>query len=483
MTSSILITIYCLLFAAITYHRFHRGLFLLFLLLPTYLIRFNIGSLPTTLLEVMIWIIIIIWLLKEVQIINYESRKKLIFNLQSLIFNNKLFTSGIVLFLIASTISITTSSNFLPALGQYKAFYIEPFLIFLILITTKSPITNHQSQKQNPTPYTLYLIPLIFLALATSILAITQHFTGFFVPWAFWENGASYRVTGWYGFPNGVGLFLAPVLPLALYGVIQSWKQLKNNKKLKIKNSIFNLQSLIFIISLITIPCSLLAVLFAKSTGAIIGIAAGLGFLLLIYKKTRIPIMILGLVSIVSLVSLDSLAPIRAELFAQDRSGQIRISMWKEATQFLSDNPLSGAGLASYQEKIIPYHKQVNNENIEIFHHPHNIFLTMYVNLGLLGLIGFLLLLTWFFKTSLSHITYHISRNKNHQSPITNPSQTTLQLFLTTAMITLLTTGLVDSPYIKNDLSIFFWFLLALMYIQQSSSPALTTNSPTLKKL
>jgi len=37
------------------------------------------------------------------------------------------------------------------------------------------------------------------------------------VPWEFWENRNTYRVTGWYGFPNAVGLFIAPLIPLSLY--------------------------------------------------------------------------------------------------------------------------------------------------------------------------------------------------------------------------------------------------------------------------
>jgi len=34
-------------------------------------------------------------------------------------------------------------------------------------------------------------------------------------------------------------------------------------------------------------------------------------------------------------------------------------------------------------------------------------------------------------------------------------------------MIVVLTMGLVDSPYIKNDLAIFFWLLPALLIINQ----------------
>ena len=129
MSQHLFLILYSLFFTLITWHKFHHGLFLLFLLLPTYLIRFNIGPLPTTLLEVMIWIICIIWLIKIVN-------KKTISYLLSFIYKHKLFLISIILFLLAATISIFTSVDTHAALGQWKAFYIEPFLIFIILITT-----------------------------------------------------------------------------------------------------------------------------------------------------------------------------------------------------------------------------------------------------------------------------------------------------------------------------------------------------------
>ena len=121
---------------------------------------------------------------------------------------------------------------------------------------------------------------------------------------------------------------------------------------------------------------------------------------------------------------------------------------------------LTGAGLAAYSKKIAPYHQKVNGENIEIFHHPHNIFLTMWVNLGILGLIGFVWILVWFFSVALSRNNLTIGQFNN----------STIIPFLAASMITLLTTGLVDSPYIKNDLSIFFWALMTLLVISRSDN-------------
>ena len=401
--------LFFILFIFITWNNFYLSLCLLFFLLPTYLIKFNLGFLPTTLLEVMFWIIFITWLIKW--------NKRIIYKLKKIIIKNPNLFISISIFLISVTISIFTSTNLRSALGEWKAFYIEPILLFFILIIT----LKEKKQINN------LIFALILSGLITSILSIYQHFTGWMVPYSFWQNNNTFRVTGWYDFPNAVSLFLSPLTLLSLLLI---------NKK----NWYTWIIPIIFIIS------SILAVIFCKSTGGLVGITTGFSLLLLFYKKTRLPIILAGLVGIIIIVSLPQSSYIKQELFFQDRSGQIRISMWKDTINFLKVNPLWGAGLASYQKKIKPYHTRVNGEGIEIFHHPHNIFLTMWVNLGILGLIGFVWIVIWFFRVGLM--------NLNKQTKI-----------LLASMLIIVVMGLVDSPYIKNDLAILFWLLPVLMII------------------
>jgi O-antigen ligase len=244
-------------------------------------------------------------------------------------------------------------------------------------------------------------------------------------------------VTAWYGFPNGVGLFLAPLIPLAWY----TGKEMYHRHKL--------LGGILFL----AIPCSLLAIFFAKSTGAMIGVVAWIGITLLIYKKTRYVTILLTLLCGIALMTMDSLAGIRTELLFQDRSGQIRQAIYSETMTFLKDRPLLGAGIGSYEERIAPYHQTVNGESIEIYHHPHNIFLTMWVNIGLLGLIGFIGVLVYLARHSLLFFSQHAT------SPLS-----TIQYSLTLSLCVLLITGLVDSPYIKNDLAFLAWTLMTLCF-------------------
>ena len=125
--------------------------------------------------------------------------------------------------------------------------------------------------------------------------------------------------------------------------------------------------------------------------------------------------------------------------------------MWSESIELIKDRPLLGAGLASYDERIAPYHTTVNGEGIEIFHHPHNLVLTMWTHIGLLGLIGFVLIAL----SALQHayklvktIGYHESYRRAFE-----------------AFVAIMVMGLVDSPYIKNDWAIVFWAVVAILFM------------------
>ncbi len=436
----VFIFLFTAIFACLTYRHFEWGIFLLCLLLPTYLIRFSIGPLPSTILEVMILIVLFIGLFLCHLERSRRGVERSAKSTATLLKNNKLLFIGITLFLLGATISILTSTDTRAALGEWKAFYVEPVLLFLLLTTV---IQQYSNSTIKPLINKI-LFGLLLCGLATSFFAIYQHFTGFLVPHAFWANQNTFRVTAWYGFPNAVGLFLAPLFPLAVYLVKKHWDEMKKRIWKNSKFQILDSKFLVFVSCILFLITSPLAIVFAKSTGSLIGLLAGIGTLLLFNKKTRLPTLALGMVGLITIIFMPNNG-VRQELLAENRSGQIRLALWKESVEFLKDHPIAGAGLASYSEKITPYHKTVNGEGIEIFHHPHNIFLTMWVNLGLMGLMGFIVILVWFYWTGFR--------------------STRLTIFLLSSMTSLLVTGLVDSPYIKNDLSIFFWLLLALMLL------------------
>lgn len=160
-----------------------------------------------------------------------------------------------------------------------------------------------------------------------------------------------------------------------------------------------------------------------------------------------------------------------------DLSGQIRRQQWKETIQMLSDGRyISGAGLSNYQEAVKTFHQEgifVKNDDpdwyrkvvwndeykkkvwqpVEIYMYPHNIFLNFWTEIGLLGA----LLFTWL----IGRYFYEAIRL---QSKLDRAARM-MALGLIGAMSALCIHGLVDVPYFKNDLSVLFWLLIALLGI------------------
>jgi O-antigen ligase len=424
-----------LFFSAYTYLAW-RNLFwalsALIALLPTYLIRFSLGPMPMTALEGMILILFVTWFIKL-------KIKKEKFNSSIKILEKKNWFWLILAWLSFAIISLLISPDLRAAAGIFKAYFFEPALFLFVLI-------NIVKTKKD--------LDIIFYALGVSALyvsafAIYQKFTGFAIPNPIWQAAETRRVTSFYGFPNAIGLYLAPIIVLYAGWIISKFKAL--NFKIK-KILATNFKPLIF--QILVIILSLAAVVFARSEGACVGILAGLFFLGLLTKKLRWPTVIAAVIFVLVVAAVPQLRSYAVEqLTFQNDSGKVRLIMWRESWQMLRDRLFSGAGLAGYQETFAPYHKA---KHIEIYLYPHNLFLNFWSELGLGGLIVFLLLLIKFFKDNI----------KKFFTP-----NSALFITLSAAVITILIHGLVDVPYFKNDLSILFWLLIGLSILELKKAP------------
>ena len=125
------------LFASLACKNIFWGIYLVCALLPSYLIRFSIFGLPSTLLEGMVVILFVIWLIKEK--INFNPLIWLK-NLKQIknqnLKNNPLPKSlrlPIILLLTAATISVFAAPDLRASAGIWKAYFIEPLMFLLIL--------------------------------------------------------------------------------------------------------------------------------------------------------------------------------------------------------------------------------------------------------------------------------------------------------------------------------------------------------------
>lgn len=372
----------------------HRKAFLLFVAaLPAYVVRFKIGNVPTTALEALFAILFFAWMCKR--------EKRLI--------DIKGWGWLLLAWITVATISLFVSPDFRAAAGVWKAYFIEPILFFLIA----SDLMRTQDDRDN------VVRSLAWSAIGVATMAILQHWTNWGVPPP-WNLPGQERSTSIYGYPNAIGLFLAPLMPLFL------------------KKKPLHLTAL---------ALSTLAIVFAQTEGAIVGLLAGFGVYLLCFKKTRRVALCAGGIAALIILATPKLRTFAIEkLTLSDWSGRVRKEMWIETSHMLKDHAVLGAGLSGYPKVFDAYHKA---RHIEIFQYPHNILLNFWVETGLAGIAVFIMLI----------VRFVVSLRETFRK---DSSMRVWVSMLLASMTTLLVHGLVDVPYFKNDLSLLFWLLLAL---------------------
>ncbi len=424
-----LIIIFAVCFLFLGWRQPRWGLYLILALLPSYLIRFQLGGVPMTLLELMILLLFVVWFIKSI--------------FQPEIRPHSKFAGAAMLILLIATVSMFLAPDLIRAAGIWKAYFLEAFLFFVVF----SGVIKSSADIKG------VIKALGVGVLLVSIFAIIQKLAGgWLVPIDYWLRGEGPRVTSFYGYPNAIGLFVAPVVMLHigwLYNLISDFRfPISDFKKSEIRNQ--KLLELVFL-SLVII-CGMLAIYWARSEGAIIALIIGLIVFGLFVKKTRWITAGVILVAVILMLVLGLPSVIGEKITFSDWSGQVRLTMWGETWQLIKDNWLVGVGLTGYQNALVPYHQA---DYLEIFLYPHNFVLNFWVELGLAGLVVFLYLIFKFF--------YYGIRFINQKSEIRN--QKLLVATLIAVMMVILVHGLVDVPYFKNDLAILWWVIFGLMSV------------------
>ncbi len=428
----LLITICLAIFFLICLFRLDLGLFVLSVLLPTYLVRFKVGFLPSTFLEGMILVIIIAFLIKTLA---HRKFRRVINEYKRVL---KPWLIPVILFLLAATISVFVSCNLRSAVGIWKAYFIEPILLFLVFISAIK--TKRQIR--------LILYGLGISAIWVSVIAIYQKFTGWAIPDPIWQASPTRRVTSIYGYPNALGLYLGPIIVLYFglaLGQLRAFFWTRNYSSTNTKSN----GPLRYIFYILVIVLSSLAVVFARSHGAWLGVVAGIFFLGLLSKKRAWFIL-----AIVILILLFSFPQTRMKILdwaGYEENIRLRLDLWRDSLRLIKYSPLLGTGLAGFQT-IYEKYRQV--KHFGLFPYPHNIVLNFWLETGLLGLIAFVWLVVRFFKSGFAILRKELS-TINYQ----------LSAGLMAAMVCLIIHGLVDVPYFKNDLSVQFWIFVGLLVV------------------
>ena len=409
-------------------------------LLPTYLIRFSIFGIPTTVLETIIYFAFLI------QIINFKSQiSKCKITIKSL----KLFLISIVLLFISLIISVYISPDKRVALGIAKAWFFDPILLGgLVFLNVKSEKDFGKIVYGFATGAAFISLWGILQWFGFDFLLSHQKADTF-------NSFASYlgsgRVFGPFESPNYLGMYLAPISSLTLaYWLNSKFKSQNAKSQLKMQNSYLIFHNSYFLS--FCLVAMLLALLFTKSLGAWLGFGVAAIFLLWYFVCQFKPIIrnsyfiipaTLFVVAVIFLINKLGIGRITDSFAA-------RKEVWQVSWHLIKQHPVFGIGLGTFRslyEQIIPtiHFPPINWLQM----HPHNIFLAFWLNLGILGLISFIWILVLFFRNSFK---------------LLNAKRYTLIPALVAAMLAIIAHGLIDTTYWKNDLAALFWLIVGLSF-------------------
>lgn len=389
---------------------------LILLLLPTYLLRFSVLGIPTTVLEILIYLIFLygLWRIKK------EGFRKIPVKI----------ILPIAVLIIALIISIVIAPDKRTALGELKGFFIDPILVFWLVFQFV--------KKEDVAKLFGGLITAgAYVSIHTIIERILQHTT---------PDG---RVIGIFGYsPNYLALFLVPItVMLAAYSF-----QLTAQKRWPLAGFSYWL-----------IVLNLLAIYFSGSRGGFLAVAGGVGIFFILnfwpwIRKRLWSQIIIGILILMSLYT--AWVFFRPDFSASLERGRVvtsnnlRWQIWEASIELGAKDPLWGVGLGNFQNAFGEFTKNRGNfpEYITpVALTPHNIFLMFWLSTGILGLVSFIWLLVIFFKEGVNKIN---SRSAQ---------------VLLAIMASIIAYGLIESSIWKNDLSIIFWTIWGLIWAEENA--------------
>jgi O-antigen ligase len=400
------------------------GIYIVVFILPLYLVRFEVFGIPTTVLELMIYALFAVWLVKK---FNFSEIEKTIKE------NRSLFVA-VFLILIGASLATLRSWDLRLSAGILKAWFFDPLLFFVVFIS----IIKSSREIKN-----------VFCALASSgfvvsVVSLIYLFLG--------KLNIDGRLQGFYDSPNYLAMYLAPILVLMFGALFLKNYSHENTRRSPSEASRCASPSLgrpwrppcplglwnVFLVG--NFLLTTLVLFFTKSFGAWMGMIGAIGLGLIVWflgaKKKKIAI-ILAILLIILCVGIYFLK------FSSTQgrlSINSRLEIWQRAIDAVVMYPIIGIGPGTFKNFFPSY-------PLWGVPQPHNLYLAFLLQTGVVGFIGLTMLLIWFFKTALRSL------------------KTNYSLLIALIMIYVLIHGLVDTTYWKNDLAMMFWIIVGMMVI------------------
>jgi len=373
--------------------------------LPLYAVRWDYGRLPTTLLENLVVATVLVYLVAL-------WRERQLGRLLSL---RTAYDIPILLLLLAGIVSLLVAKDHRAALGLYKAYFIEPVVLFYVA-------TDLLRQRDD------FRTLLLGFGIGTSLFALLN--IGYFIA-AFVTNTVQYGAppSAIYTSSNEVAMFLEP--PAGFATAFFLFSDQRRDRRLALAWAI----------------CLGVALILTFSRGAYLALAVfAVLTLITVRPGLRRPLLAIAVVAaafVVVTIVVASNTPLMESRFsyvALNYTLQTRSIIYVATWQMLTAHPILGLGLGGYLYVLHGFP--------EIY--PHDVYLAFWAELGLLGLVAFAIILgglLWRGRRAL---------------PQAAGFERALLWGALGSFVLWGVHGIFDTPYWKNDMSVEFWLVAAI---------------------
>ena len=345
--------------------------------------------------------------------------------------------------LCGGVFSISRALSLKPAL-LYACFIIGYFLVVNLIRT--------------PEWANRCIAAVMFSAFIVSAIGIYENFFGQLdLKWIdkeMFENIEG-RVVSTFANPNVLAEYLILALPFALAAFLAAKKS----------HSRFG--------ALILLGASALCLVFTWSRGAWLGLMFALLIFFLIYSRRTVTVLCFGLLA---LPFLPLILPANiVERFSSignmaDTSTAYRVHIWMGSLDMARDCILSGLG--SGMGVFSAVYPQYSLGGIEAAPHSHNLYLQLAIELGIFGLLSFLVIIIIFAQSALTYC----SRPRTDGVTQSNDAS---RLFIAAGLcgiLAFLIQGMTDYVWYNYRLYAMFWLILALTSAVARCSAPLQTQ-------
>lgn len=333
---------------------------------------------------------------------------------------------SIVLFVVGALIGLSQSSDLRSSLGMLKSWIIIPIMYaWVVYRSIDSTFTANIARC------------LVFSALTVSLYAILQ-WLGYIPLIAHQLVGGDLgqyvsqgRSLAFFESPNYLAMYLAPLVPVTALSV---WMKIKNHS---------------YTALIIILP--ILAILLSGSRAGLLSVVCG-ALVVLFQRNLRVAYIFIALISILAFGWLS--------LSSKSNGGDAaRLFIWQGSVEIIKEKPIVGIGLGSFQHMMDTQYASNTyyNKSVQAYSlHPHNVFLSAWLSVGLLGLLGLTLIIVYSYRKTIMH------KNLSYY-----------QLGAIGGITAIIIHGLFDTTIFKNDLAIIFWLLVVLLHF----SPQMSQNT------